>query len=95
MWADFANVLIEKKKQALLNRFSPYQQQDISCRRIVQYLESSWVDTTVIEKMRQKLEDIRASRVWKQDTYLKHIQDREQQQFITEEQQAELLLTTL
>lgn len=95
MWADSANLSMEQKKQALLKHFAPYQKQDISCRRIVDYLQSAWVDETVIEKMWMKLEQMRTLRLWKQDMYLKNIQQREQQQLITEEQQAELLLSTL
>lgn len=82
----------EQMRQALLDRFLPYQQQDMNCRRIVAYIQSSQVTDQIIERMRMRLEMIRQERTQQQAQKIQQIRLSTQEQSLLDSKEAEQLL---
>lgn len=86
---------VEQKKAALLARFSPYIEQDIYCRRVVEYLWSASCSTMVIADMWKKLEEIHHKRNESQKLKNNKIITKAKQVESVESQEAEKLLLSL
>lgn len=83
---------VEEKKQALLDRFSSYQQQDTNCARIVTYLNSSQSSEQMIERLRAKLQDVRSNRDKQYKQTWVQIRTAAEQVYTRERDEAEELL---